>query len=443
MVGIDAARIEEALEDVLHGHSFSSSKQCQALLRYVVKHTLDDRANMLRERVIGAEVFGRPPDYDTGNDPVVRSRAAEVRKRLAQHYMHEGSTPNEVRIDIPSGSYRATFDFREAQPRIRETPLVSETPTPKRTPPAVWDALPVLDHQPAVSEPISVSSDTPTLPAQQSNQRLVWRPGLALIVVFAMILSVVHLWPFHTNSEIPYDRFWSPFTGSSKSAIVYFGGSYTYHLSSRFLANYRSEHHAQNDGSELIQGIQSGGMLNAQSLIPSNPTIGYGDVAAVARIASTLTHLCKKYDLRYGSDLTVTDLHAFPTVFIGGFSNMWTLQLTQDFRYTLDQGGIVDRQQHKLTWVQGASADGLRNEDYAVVSRIPNSALGSPTLFIAGINTYSNQAAADFISDPERIRTLTRSLGKGWEERNLQFVLHATVINQVPIAAEVVAVYTW
>jgi hypothetical protein len=32
------------------------------------------------------EVFGRSPDYDTAEDPVVRLRAADVRKRLAQYY---------------------------------------------------------------------------------------------------------------------------------------------------------------------------------------------------------------------------------------------------------------------------------------------------------------------------------------------------------------------
>ena len=77
------AQIDEALEDVLAGSVFRSSRQCQALLRYIVEHSKARREEMLRERVIGTNVFGRAPGYDTGNDPVVRSRAAELRKRLA------------------------------------------------------------------------------------------------------------------------------------------------------------------------------------------------------------------------------------------------------------------------------------------------------------------------------------------------------------------------
>ena len=251
------------------------------------------------------------------------------------------------------------------------------------------------------------------------------------------------LWPFHSRTEATFDRFWGPVVKTPKSVVVYFGGTYSYHLSSQFLADYQSGHNLQTGGSALMDDIQNGTMLNERTLVPSFPRIGYGDVAAVARVVSTLTHLGKKYDLRYGSDITVTDLHSSPTVLIGGFSNMWTLQLMHDFRYTLEQGGIVDRQQQKLIWTQSSSADGLRNEDYVVISRIPNSATGSFTLFIAGLNTYSNQAAADFISDPEKIRAITRSLQGGWEKKNIQIVLHTSVIDQVPIAADVVAVHSW
>jgi hypothetical protein len=71
------------------------------------------REEMLRERVIGANVFGRAPDYDTGNDPLVRNRAAELRKRLAQHYMRTRDSKGAIRIDIPTGSYRAIFEIAD------------------------------------------------------------------------------------------------------------------------------------------------------------------------------------------------------------------------------------------------------------------------------------------------------------------------------------------
>ncbi|MBV8569752.1 MAG: hypothetical protein JO319_04010 [Acidobacteriaceae bacterium] len=109
----DAVRIREALGDILQSPPFRSSRQCQVFLTYVVEHSLAGENDLLRERVIGTEVFGRTPHYETGEDPVVRVRAAEVRKRLAQYYQNRADCP--VRIDIPPGSYRAVFQWKSGQ----------------------------------------------------------------------------------------------------------------------------------------------------------------------------------------------------------------------------------------------------------------------------------------------------------------------------------------
>ncbi len=102
---------EEALHLIQRSVPFRSSKQCQTLLRYVVQHSLSGESNLLRERVIGTEVFGRPPDYDTANDPIVRARMAEVRKRLAQFYQSAESDPLQVHVEILPGHYQAHFRF--------------------------------------------------------------------------------------------------------------------------------------------------------------------------------------------------------------------------------------------------------------------------------------------------------------------------------------------
>jgi len=79
------AQIEGLLEDILWSAPFRTSRQCQDLFRYIVEHSLAASNGSLRERIIGIEVFGRAPDYDTAEDPVVRLRAADVRKRVAQY----------------------------------------------------------------------------------------------------------------------------------------------------------------------------------------------------------------------------------------------------------------------------------------------------------------------------------------------------------------------
>src|SRR5271157_3170644 len=109
----DAVLIREALGDVLQSAPFRNTRQCQSFLKYIVEHTLAGESDLLRERVIGTEVFGRSHDYEPGDDPVVRVRAAEVRKKLAQYYQDQPDSP--VRIDVPPGSYKAVFQWKAAQ----------------------------------------------------------------------------------------------------------------------------------------------------------------------------------------------------------------------------------------------------------------------------------------------------------------------------------------
>ena len=102
--------VRSALESVISSDAFAPSKRCQDFLRLVVEHALAGELDSLSERMIGAEMFRRPIDYDTSNDAVVRVRATEVRKRLAQYYREAAQTP-VVRIDLQPGSYVPEFQW--------------------------------------------------------------------------------------------------------------------------------------------------------------------------------------------------------------------------------------------------------------------------------------------------------------------------------------------
>jgi len=93
-----ADSIRRALELVIRSDAFAGSKQCQDLLRLLVQHALSGDLDALCEQKIGVEMFGRPADYDTSNDTVVRVRATEVRERLAQYY-DEATPPPIVHIE--------------------------------------------------------------------------------------------------------------------------------------------------------------------------------------------------------------------------------------------------------------------------------------------------------------------------------------------------------
>jgi hypothetical protein len=128
--------VQLELISILDGPAFRGSLKSQAFLRFVVEEALGGR--FLKERTIGAAVLGKAPDYDTGDDPGVRVRANDVRKRLAAHYDSSTSVAG-IRIEMPPGGYTPKFI------PVRETrsPATQYVPEPK--PLALWQlAAPTL-----------------------------------------------------------------------------------------------------------------------------------------------------------------------------------------------------------------------------------------------------------------------------------------------------------
>lgn len=102
------AAVRGELESVLSSPYFAGAKRCRALLDFVVHCALSGNLDDLTERTLGAELFGRPIDYETGSDAIVRVRANDVRRRLAE-YCSAPHPSSQVAISLPSGSHIPEF----------------------------------------------------------------------------------------------------------------------------------------------------------------------------------------------------------------------------------------------------------------------------------------------------------------------------------------------
>src|SRR5260370_4013454 len=94
------ALLQQHVKEVIEGEAFKGSHRSGQFLQYIVDQAIVGHFESLKERVIGVELFGRSPSYDTGEDAIVRVTASDVRKRLMRHYGRDGSTP-EVHIRLP------------------------------------------------------------------------------------------------------------------------------------------------------------------------------------------------------------------------------------------------------------------------------------------------------------------------------------------------------
>ncbi len=130
-----AAQVRGELRNIFASDAFKGGKRAQDFLELCVEHALAGQLDSLRERMLGAEMFGRPVDYDTANDAVVRVKASEVRRRLSQYYGRLAAPP-PVRIDLPTGSYVPQFFFGSpaaSNSAIKPSPLL--VPAPAQPPP--------------------------------------------------------------------------------------------------------------------------------------------------------------------------------------------------------------------------------------------------------------------------------------------------------------------
>jgi hypothetical protein len=71
----DPTAVHSQLAKILESPHFRNSKRSGSLLRFVVEATVAGDQNSLKERCIGAAVFGRETAYDTAQIPIIRNAA--------------------------------------------------------------------------------------------------------------------------------------------------------------------------------------------------------------------------------------------------------------------------------------------------------------------------------------------------------------------------------
>lgn len=93
------------LERIVESQLLKRSTRLCELLLYIGDQTLRQNRVHLREQDIGESVFDRPRHYDTSVDNIVRVNATELRKRLDQYFLTEGSGESVRVIPIRNRDY--------------------------------------------------------------------------------------------------------------------------------------------------------------------------------------------------------------------------------------------------------------------------------------------------------------------------------------------------
>lgn len=416
--------IRESLAAILTSSVFRNSKQSRRLLDYLVSCTLEGKEEMLKERIIGVHVFERKADYDAGNDPIVRVRAADLRKRLAQYYTGEGAE-SSFRIEIRPGSYHPVFipgaSQREASDR-QESAVVLQ-PIPE-----FETALP----RPQVPQTVVVSAKS----IKGLRKYWIWA---AIAVCLGAILFIVR-----SQSRSPIDSFWEPVQKNSRPVLVYLGTNAVYRLSDQFLSKYRSTHHIDQEGQEFFVDLPPDTQIDASDLTRTNGYVMGDDAAAATKLTSLLSRKNKPFELRWDHDISVGDLRDGNVVMIGAFNNELALRMTSKLRFVFEGGNrIRDQFDSKRVWSEVRDPKGNTTEEYALISRLIDPSSGALVISAAGIGGAGTQAASSFLCNPDAIAGAMDKAPTGWKKMSVQILLHVKVIDGVPNVVNVVSTYFW
>ena len=421
-----AALIRAQLAAILASDTFSSSKRCQDFLEFVVEHALAGDFESLTERFLGVELFGRRVDYETATDSIVRVRANDVRRRLAQYYAGQKSIP-PARIDLIAGGYVPEFHWISEEETNLSSSLANASARAPHPPPAV------LEHQP----PMQGTQTGEALPQKvRWSAKLVLWGGLAVALAAAGFTLGARL---HRSN---LDRFWQPVLDAQSAPVLCLPSTDTFQLS-------LDPMRARNQLNQLKSG-ESLKLGAGDVLIFHDWHVSWPVLQATLSVALALEHKGRIPLVRIGTDLRRDELRGHPIIAIGSFSNPWTEQNVSGLRFTFDRGAsdtepprIRDAQDPKRSWLLPHIYPGPQDKDYAIVTRTFDPVTRAPFLSLAGLHSFGNQIAGEFVAQDASWTEVARRAPPGWEKMNLQVVLETNIVGTTPTSPRIVAVYFW
>jgi hypothetical protein len=399
--------VQQQLERLLANPHFSHSKRFPSFLRFIVQEELDGRGEQLKERTLGVEVFGRNPNYDTTSDPIVRVTAAEIRKRIAQYYQ-DSSSPDELRISLPPGSYIPHFE------------------RPGNHSSGTAEAL--RDPHPFNPPTQTVAAGGPaTVVPTEHRSHIAWLAAAAAILLTTLAVGA---WSWERSKPTALDSFWAPVLSSIEPVIVCFPQSHFNSITLRDAADPSLQRHME----EPMNGI----VLD--------------DLQPLVSLSGLLEMRHQRYILRGEDDSSLTDLRQGPAIFLGAFDNAWTLRLTRGLRFRFGNDPemkhfwIEDTQSPThVRWGIDRNVQEATNNyrDYAIVARFRDANTGRLAVVVAGIARGGTVAAGEFLTQPGDMESIKAQSPKNWAGQNMEFVLSTEIIDGRSSPPKIEATYFW
>jgi hypothetical protein len=337
----------------------------------------------INEQKIGEAVFGRPRNYDSSIDGIVRTQASRLRQRLELYFSEEG-LDEAIRIVIPRGGYVPVFE-----PRL--TPVVPMlTPT-------------VVPEQPA--GPLEVQGAF----WDRRSAVIAWSLVAILLVAIVTILlgartkgqvarTPVHpLWSQifaaeQRTLEVPGDSglvMWQGLVGKRVGLAEYLNGDYRTNLLPRSLTTLQDA------------AVDMGGRRYTSIV----------DLEAAKSLSLMAQSAQSKLEVRYARDVRPNDLKQGNVILVGAAeANPWVelFEHNMNFVFFNDRVGktfsVINREPRGGEPRQWDSHyTDVQHRVYAVVAFLPNLGGNGNALILEGTSMAGTESAWDFVSDDSQL----------------------------------------
>ena len=416
----------EELRRVLGTRHFTNSPKKTRFLEFVAEQTFAGNGEKLNEYLIGVEVYERGVDFNPQRDPIVRVQAYEIRRLLKRYYDEEGKN-GSIRMDLPSGHYIPVFlrhgDIETAVEEIPPPSPASEPRPQSRTP---WVVAAVFAM-------------------------------LCVVLLATLLYMLAH--PRNQASQAPPSAlpdslqwFWQPFLPPSAPPLI----TIPNHPLLR----------AAHDG-DSTQTLATGHEIPKSSLPEFRDTIHFrelkrfvfvpsltdftsvGETLGVVNLCEMFSSAGQKCLVQQSRLVNLDEIKEDNAILLGG-NQAWSGRVFLNVEgFHFQSGVILNRNpQPNEQAVYKPEFDPVTNQltrDYAVVLMLPNQTKEKRVLLIYGIYTQGSQAAIEFLTNPEHMTELKKTLLELSPDHKtipayFQLLLTTTVENAVPGKSSLVAV---
>jgi hypothetical protein len=433
----DLKAFQQHLEEVLCGEAFRGSHRSGQFLRYVVNQSVSGHCDELKERLIGVELFGRSPSYDTGEDAIVRVTASDVRRRLLQHYGTYG-TASEFRIRLPLGSYIP--EIARDVPVKMDALVESEIELPREAP------IDFLAASAPLMDETSVLVDREKVPGLSEARRFWTRWKVLLCCLSIAVSGIFAVW-----LTVRTDSLWGTLFGFQLSTKLITSDPNIAEVQSLTgqtvtLSDYANQRYVPDPEKVPPQ------LMNLSTEILRRDQAAAVDTGIAVNIAEWRDQAkAGRLTIQSARTLRFSDLLKDGNFILLGSprSNPWALFYSDhlDFRFVFDQDSgqeIVEnlhpRNGESSRYVPTAMGFAT-GQSFAVASYLHNPDHLGHVLLIAGANAEGTEAVNDLMTDSTALSAVMSRCGlpRRAPIPNFQLLLRLSTMAGSPGHSEVIA----